>query len=131
MPKLNPSLQTKSSLIFSPYLNNRELLMTVLTLKQANLIINTAVHVARELNLAPLTVVVLDAAGHVKALQREDGASMIRQQYRHGKSLGCCQYGRIIAQSGGRGITTSGFYECLDRRGGWKNNAGAWWCSDS
>ena len=42
--------------------------MTVLTLKQANLIINTAVHVARELNLAPLTVVVLDAAGHVKAL---------------------------------------------------------------
>ena len=49
--------------------------MTALTLKQANLIINTATHVARELNLAPLTIVVLDNAGHVKALQREDGAS--------------------------------------------------------
>jgi len=53
--------------------------VTVLTLKQANFIINTAIDIARELNLAPLTVVVLDAAGHVKAVQREDGASKIRQ----------------------------------------------------
>jgi uncharacterized protein GlcG (DUF336 family) len=67
--------------------------MTVLTLKQANLIINTAVHVARELNLAPLTVVVLDAAGHVKALQREDGASMIRQQIATAKAWGAVNMG--------------------------------------
>jgi uncharacterized protein GlcG (DUF336 family) len=67
--------------------------MTVLTLKQANLIINTAVHVARELNLSPLTVVVLDAAGHVKALQREDGASMIRQQIATAKAWGAVNMG--------------------------------------
>ena len=68
--------------------------MTVLTLKQANLIINTAVHVARELNLAPLTVVVLDAAaGHVKALQREDGATMIRQQIATAKAWGAVNMG--------------------------------------
>ena len=67
--------------------------MSVLTLKQANLIINTAVHIARELNLAPLTVVVLDAAGHVKALQREDGASMIRQQIATAKAWGAVSMG--------------------------------------
>ena len=62
--------------------------MTVLTLKQANLIINTAVHVARELNMAPLTVVVLDTAGHIKAMQREDGASQVRQQIATAKAWG-------------------------------------------
>jgi uncharacterized protein GlcG (DUF336 family) len=67
--------------------------MTVLTLKQANLIINTAVHIARELNMAPLTVVVLDAAGHVKALQREDGASMIRQNIATAKAWGAVNMG--------------------------------------
>lgn len=67
--------------------------MTVLTLKQANQIINTAIHVARELNLAPLTVVVLDAAGHLKALQREDGASMIRQQIATAKAWGAVNMG--------------------------------------
>jgi uncharacterized protein GlcG (DUF336 family) len=76
-----------------PFLNKRELLMTVLTLKQANLIINTAVHIARELNLAPLTVVVLDTAGHIKALQREDGASMIRQQIATAKAWGAVNMG--------------------------------------
>jgi uncharacterized protein GlcG (DUF336 family) len=81
------------NLIFFPYLNKRELLMTVLTLKQANLIINTATHIARELNLAPLTVVVLDTAGHVKALQREDGASMIRQQIATAKAWGAVNMG--------------------------------------
>ena len=67
--------------------------MTVLTLKQANLMINTAIHVARELNLAPLTVVVLDASGHVKAMQREDGASMIRQQIATAKAWGAVNMG--------------------------------------
>ena len=67
--------------------------MIALTLKQANLIINTATHIARELNLAPLTVVVLDTAGHVKAMQREDGASMIRQQIATAKAWGAVNMG--------------------------------------
>ncbi|TAL51186.1 MAG: heme-binding protein [Methylovulum sp.] len=67
--------------------------MTVLTLKQANLMINTAIHVARELSLAPLTVVVLDASGHVKAMQREDGASMIRQHIATAKAWGAVNMG--------------------------------------
>jgi uncharacterized protein GlcG (DUF336 family) len=93
MLKHNLYLPTKLSLILFLYLNKRELLMTVLTLKQANLIINTATHIARELNLAPLTVVVLDTAGHVKAMQREDGASMIRQQIATAKAWGAVNMG--------------------------------------
>jgi uncharacterized protein GlcG (DUF336 family) len=89
----NKNLCQNVHAILLPFLKIRELLMTVLTLKQANLIINTAVHIARELNLAPLTVVVLDTAGHVKALQREDGASMIRQQIATAKAWGAVNMG--------------------------------------
>jgi uncharacterized protein GlcG (DUF336 family) len=67
--------------------------MSDLTLQQANAIINQAIEMARELNLAPLTVVVLDAAGHLKALQREDGASMIRQQIATAKAWGAVNMG--------------------------------------
>lgn len=65
----------------------------VLTLTQANQIINTALNMARRLNLAPLTVVVLDNAGHLKALQREDGASMIRQKIATAKAWGAVNMG--------------------------------------
>ena len=67
--------------------------MTDLTLQQANQIINHAIHIARELNMNPLTVVVLDSAGHLKALQREDGASMIRQQIATAKAWGAVNMG--------------------------------------
>jgi len=67
--------------------------MKTLTLEKANLIVNTAINKARKLNLAPLTVVVLDEAGHVKAMQREDGASMIRQQIATAKAWGAVSMG--------------------------------------
>ena len=49
-----------------------------LTLKQANTICEKALEHARAKNFAKLTVVVLDDAGNLKAMQREDGASMFR-----------------------------------------------------
>jgi uncharacterized protein GlcG (DUF336 family) len=64
-----------------------------LTLEKANKIINTATQKARTLNMAPLTVVVLDAAGHLKALQREDGATVIRQQIATAKAWGAVNMG--------------------------------------
>lgn len=67
--------------------------MTAITLKQANQIINTALNMARRLNMAPVTVVVLDVAGHLKAMQREDGASMIRQQIATAKAWGAVNMG--------------------------------------
>ncbi len=41
-------------------------------------IIEHALAKAREMKIKPLGVVVLDESGHLKAAQREDGASMFR-----------------------------------------------------
>ncbi len=67
--------------------------MKSLTLEKANIIINAATNKARKLNMAPITVVVLDAAGHLKAMQREDGATMIRQQIATAKAWGAVSMG--------------------------------------
>jgi uncharacterized protein GlcG (DUF336 family) len=60
--------------------------MPRLTLAQANRIIETALAKAREMKVRPLAVAVLDDAGHVKSLQREDGASMFRCDVAVGKA---------------------------------------------
>jgi uncharacterized protein GlcG (DUF336 family) len=68
--------------------------MTVLlTLDKANHIIQHAILKARTLKMSPLTVVVLDAAGQLKALQREDGATVIRQQIATAKAWGAVSMG--------------------------------------
>ena len=58
----------------------------ILTLKQANSIIEAALAKAREMQIKPLAVVVLDDSGNVKAAQREDGASMFRFDVARGKA---------------------------------------------
>jgi uncharacterized protein GlcG (DUF336 family) len=67
--------------------------MKSLTLEKANLIINAAINKARKLNMEPITVVVLDAAGHLKAMQREDGATVIREQIATAKAWGAVSMG--------------------------------------
>jgi uncharacterized protein GlcG (DUF336 family) len=57
-----------------------------LTLAQANKIVETALAKAREMKIKPLAVAVLDESGHVKSLQREDGASMFRCDVAIGKA---------------------------------------------
>ena len=57
-----------------------------LSLEQANLIVAKAIERARELEFRPLTVVVLDESGYLKAMQREDGASMFRFDVATGKA---------------------------------------------
>ena len=47
--------------------------MTTLSLDQASLIIDTALATGRELDLKPLSVVVLDNGANLKAFKREDG----------------------------------------------------------
>jgi uncharacterized protein GlcG (DUF336 family) len=48
--------------------------MSELSLNVASLIVDKALERGRELALAPLTVVVLDAGGQLKAAKREDGS---------------------------------------------------------
>ena len=62
--------------------------MPELPLSVASLIVDKALERGRELGLAPLTVVVLDAGGHLKAAKREDGASLLRPDIAMGKAWG-------------------------------------------
>lgn len=72
-----------------------------LTLEQANTIVAAAIEHARDMNFRPLTVVVLDDAGQLKAMQREDGASMFRFDVALGKAYGAVGMGassRFLAE---------------------------------
>ena len=59
-----------------------------LSLQQATTIIENAFAKVAELGLAPLTIVILDAGGHLKAMQRADNATFFRQQIAFGKAWG-------------------------------------------
>jgi uncharacterized protein GlcG (DUF336 family) len=62
--------------------------MPELTLTHANRMIEAALAKARELDLPPLSVAVLDSGGHLKSLQREDGVSFLRVQICQAKAWG-------------------------------------------
>ncbi len=64
-----------------------------LTLADANKIIAAALAQARSSGYKPMAVVVLDASGHVKAVQRDDGASMFRVDVATGKAWGAVGMG--------------------------------------
>ncbi|MEP2889113.1 GlcG/HbpS family heme-binding protein [Tateyamaria sp.] len=66
--------------------------MTI-SLNKARTIIRKTFEKGRELELKPLSVVVLDAGGHVQAFEREDGASVGRFAIAHGKAYGSVMLG--------------------------------------
>ncbi|MDB5315337.1 MAG: GlcG protein [Rhodospirillales bacterium] len=73
----------------------------------------------RELSLAPLTVVVLDAGGHLKAMLREDGASLMRPQIAEGKAFGAMALGFGTRELARRSTGVPGFTNALsDLAGG-------------
>lgn len=67
--------------------------MSKLTLEQANIIATATIAKGREICLKPLCVAVLDAGGHLIALQREDGASNLRPQIAMAKASGALGLG--------------------------------------
>lgn len=74
--------------------------MTELTLAKANAIIATALSKAAELELKPLGIVVLGPGGHPVALQKQDGASLLRTEIASGKA-----YGALAVGSGSRALS--------------------------
>lgn len=75
--------------------------MPALSLKQANTIVSKAIEKAREMDILPVTVVVVDDSGHLKAMQREDGASMFRFDVATGKAWASVAMGassRVLAE---------------------------------
>lgn len=69
------------------------LTMTEINLNTAQKIISFALEKGRSMKLKPLSLVVLDSGGHVKAFAREDGASPGRFAIAHGKAFGTIMLG--------------------------------------
>ena len=67
--------------------------MADITLRKARTIVRKSLEKGRELGLKPLSVVVLDAGGHVQAFEREDGASPGRFGVAQGKAYGAVMLG--------------------------------------
>jgi uncharacterized protein GlcG (DUF336 family) len=100
--------------------------MTSLTLRLAETLIDAALKKGRELKLAPLTVAVLDAGGHLVALKREDHSGIFRVEIASGKAYGALGmgfhsrelgersqkmpvfFGALAAASGGRMVPVAG-----------------------
>ena len=64
-----------------------------ISLRKARTIIRKTLEKGREMELKPLSVVVLDAGGHVQAFEREDGAAPGRFPIAHGKAYGAVMLG--------------------------------------
>lgn len=65
----------------------------MISLEQARTIIAAARAKGRALDLKPLTVVVLDAGGHLVAMEREDNSGYGRPQIASGKAAGALAMG--------------------------------------
>ena len=67
--------------------------MSAISLNDARTIVRNTLARGRELDLKPLSVCVLDAGGHLKAFEREDGASNLRFQIAFAKANGALGLG--------------------------------------
>jgi uncharacterized protein GlcG (DUF336 family) len=65
----------------------------MISLEQARVMIAATLKKGHEMGLKPLSVIVLDAGGHVQAFEREDGAAPGRFAIAHGKAYGSVMLG--------------------------------------
>lgn len=91
--------------------------MTRLTLAQANTIIEAALAEGAARGLKPLTVSVLDAGGHVIAVQRQDGASNLRAKLAGGKAAGALALGVSSRKIGEMAVERPFFIASVDTMG--------------
>jgi len=67
--------------------------MAEISISKARSIVRGIFKKSREMELKPLSVIVLDAGGNVKAFEREDGASPGRFEIAYGKAYGVVMTG--------------------------------------
>ena len=87
--------------------------MPALTLAVANQIIGAALATSQQAGYRPMAVVVLDDAGHPKAAQREDGASMFRIDVATGKAWAAVGMGASSRVLGQRAKDNPNFFVAL------------------
>ncbi len=68
--------------------------MRALSLEQANTMIAVTFATAKKERCRPMSAIVLDAGGRVKAFQKQDGASMLRFEVCYGKAYASLALGR-------------------------------------
>ena len=83
------------------------------TLAQASTIVDVALKTAHDNNLAPLTVAVLDAGGHLVAFKREDKSGILRFDIAFGKAWGALGMGFGSRTLAGRAAKTPQFFTML------------------
>ena len=109
--------------------------MAKVTLEQANEIIRAGQAKGREMDIGPLTIVVLDDGGHLVSMQREDKSGILRFEIAFGKAWGGLAIGRssraneadiitrehfgvgLAAASNGRIIPVAGGVLIVDQKG--------------
>ncbi|WP_299370309.1 heme-binding protein [uncultured Tateyamaria sp.] len=87
--------------------------MTI-SLRKARTIIRKTLEKGREMELKPLSVVVLDAGGHVQAFEREDGAAPGRFAIAHGKAYGSVMLGMAGTAQMARAEAQAYFMEAVN-----------------
>lgn len=87
--------------------------MTLLSLEDAQAIVSHALQSARTNGFEPMTIVVLDAAGVMKASAREDGSGLIRPDVAHAKAWGALGMGLPTSELGRRAELMPGFFQAL------------------
>ena len=68
--------------------------MSIVTMAQADIIMNAVIARGAELNCRPISVIVVEPGCKVKAFQKEDGSSMIRFEMAFGKAYAALALGR-------------------------------------
>ncbi|MGH7926554.1 MAG: GlcG/HbpS family heme-binding protein [Candidatus Binatia bacterium] len=68
--------------------------MSIITLEQANLVIEAVFSRGRELACRPLSVIVVEPGAKVKAFQKEDDSAMMRFEMAYGKAYAALALGR-------------------------------------
>ncbi|MFM0045659.1 heme-binding protein [Paraburkholderia sediminicola] len=87
--------------------------MATLTLDDASRIIEAGLQKAGEVGLKPLTIAVLDAGGHLVALQRQDRSGILRPDIAQGKAWGALGMGLGSRALAKRAETAPAFFAAL------------------
>ena len=85
----------------------------MISLEQARPVIAAARAKGREMDLNPLTVVVLDAGGHLVAMEREDGSGYGRPDIAGGKAEGALAMGTSSRKLGDMAVDRPQFMAAL------------------
>ena len=92
--------------------------MRAITLDEALKVINATFAEARRRNAYPLTAVLLDAGGRVKAVLKQDGASLLRFEVSYGKAYAALAMGRqsrlVLEKAKEKPLFMNSFLELAD-----------------